>query len=132
MKSLSTAYMAKRYAKGGRVQNPKLAASKMGSSEPMNPEMCAHGGPIMCAEGCYAEGGEVSPMEEMSEYGEMKQDPSEMIEVEGDLNDEMDEFPAHYESESLGSGDENEMPRNRSSRLLGKVLGIIRNKNMGR
>lgn len=44
-----------RKAMGGEVENPTLHQSKMAKGG----MMCAHGGPAMCAHGCYGEGGEI-------------------------------------------------------------------------
>ena len=108
MKSLATAYMTRKFAKGRRVK----AVAKPESEAPEAVEMCEHGGQAMCSEGCYVE------------------DESNDVEVDGDLDKEMDS-PEMASDDEEGEGLEDVGAKKFAkggavkSSILGKILGKI-------
>lgn len=97
MKDLASAYMARRYAKGGTAK------------------ACAHGGPVYCAEGCYAEGGNPKlEASKMAEGGEVEEEFDPMG-LDGDQDLEM--------AEDLPEEEMKESPK--TAKVLSKLLGKI-------
>lgn len=132
MKNFGTAYMTHRFAKGGMMK-------------------CAHGGPVSCNAGCYADGGEVMkegmPRDGMLQMeddnigmanrkgfangGMIEDDPYNEFDVSGDLDDEMEDLQPEEEVPSMGAGYENSkdqgmLKKRFMSRILQGVMGLHR------
>lgn len=116
-KSLAVAYAIKRrnnMAKGGMV-SPKVHQSEvitpedslMGDGDPM----CAHGGPVLCASGCYDSGGDVD------EFG--------YADTEDHASEGSEQAAFDSENEDAYAQQDNQEGDPRKARLLSKVLGSI-------
>lgn len=114
MKDLALAYHMRRMARKGLQMNPKLAESKMADGGEV--EMCAHGGPARCAYGCYAEGGEVEGM------GDLSSDDKSDVLSEQDAFDEENSAAEDLDNEM---GPEEPEEKAMKSRLMSKILNRI-------
>lgn len=151
MKSLATAYMTRKFSRGGRIKTRPEPSDAPAQHEEM--PMCEHGGPVMCSKGCYADGGEVSMGSEaedsmtnpkleaskMFDGGMLEDDEESGSEIMGDededmINERLDHGPAENE---MGSNDENMGAKKfakggmMKSRILGKILGGISKMHRG-
>jgi hypothetical protein len=104
MESLASAFNARRYSKAIK---------------------CAHGGPLHCSEGCYAQGGEVKPSEGSEEIVKAilaKKMPKEepMMDDDLDLDLDLDEM----------AEEEPEAPVEDRKETIAKILSGIRSRQV--
>lgn len=139
MRNIATAYMARRYASGGKARH---SSEKMMPAERMAEggmaEMCEHGGPIKCAMGCYDEGGEVHGLYGDAEgfadnEDELTGEGREQEHFDADIEDHEDNERGDMGS-SIDHEDESEGTKKyaKGGMILKKILGGISKRHTGR